>query len=68
VRHRSKGALHLCEMHGAHWDVAAVGYIISTTYVGQRVHVWGCDACKLSWLQRHPEAVWHEWPRTEDPV
>lgn len=66
MRRRSKGPLHLCEIHGAHWNVGAVGYVTSTTYIGQRVFVWGCAECRDWWLDRHPDANWTDWETHDD--
>lgn len=57
--------LHKCEIHGDHWNTAAVGYVISRTYLGEQVFVWGCAPCKVWWKERHPDAIWVDWESPE---
>lgn len=52
---RRRAALHLCEVHGDHFDVPAVGYFECTTFLGVVEFLWACDACRSWWRDRHQD-------------
>lgn len=60
-----RAALHLCEVHGDHYNEPAVGYFICLTVFKTTAYLFACEECREWWMGRHPDATW--MPREMEP-
>lgn len=63
-----RAALHLCEVHGDHYNEPAVGYFTCTTIFKAIVFLFACEECREWWLTRHPDGEWTELPPAPAPM
>lgn len=64
-----RAALHLCEVHGDHYNEPAVGYFTCTTIFKATAFLFACEECRAWWITRHPDATWiPQDPESPPPV